>query len=110
MSDKIRVLLSEEEVDVRIKELADQITKESEKNEDKLNRLDETELMVSNLYYSLFASPLELADNKQTQNKNALQKSLELVNNLEKNINIPEYNRLVTLIKNNLQLLIMPAN
>lgn len=86
------------------------ILKESEKNEDKLNRLDETELMVSNLYYSLFASPLELADNKQTQNTNALQKSLELVNNLEKNINIPEYNRLVTLIKNNLQLLIMPAN
>ena len=33
MSDKIRVLLSEEEVDIRIKELADQITKEYEGEE-----------------------------------------------------------------------------
>ena len=30
--------------------------KEKETNENRLNRLDETELMVSNLYYSLFAA------------------------------------------------------
>lgn len=81
------------------------LLKESEKDENKLNRLDETELMVSNLYYSLFASPLELANNKSTENNQILLHSLEIVNSLEKNINIPEYNRLVTLIKNNLQLL-----
>lgn len=81
------------------------LLKETEKEENRLNRLDETELMISNLYYSLFASPLELAENKSSQEVDILQKSLELVNQLERNINIPEYNRLVMLIKNNLELL-----
>ena len=81
------------------------LIKESEKDESRLNRLDETELMVSNLYYSLFASPMELAQNKSIQNSQALSNALELVNQLERNINIPEYNRLVGLIKNNLLML-----
>ena len=81
------------------------LLKENEKDEDRLNRLDETELMVSNLYYSLFASPLDLAEKETNNNQQILQASLELINNLEKNINIPEYNRLVGLIKNNLILL-----
>jgi len=82
------------------------LLKEKETDENKLNRLDETELMVSNLYYSLFASPLELAENRESQTEQILQTSLELANQLEKNINIPEYNRLVALIKNNLLLLV----
>ena len=48
------------------------LLKESETDENKLNRLDETELMVSNLYYSLFASPLELAQDKSLTNSNIL--------------------------------------
>lgn len=81
------------------------LLKENETAEEKLNRLDETELMVSNLYYSLFASPLELANRNNLTNEQVLQNSLELVNSLEKNVNIPEYNRLIALIKNNLLLL-----
>ena len=67
--------------------------------------LDKTELMISNLYYSLFASPLELPDNEQNINeiKNLVQKSITLINKIESEINIPEYNRLANLIKNNLQ-------
>lgn len=85
------------------------LLKENEKEEDKLNILDETELMISNLYYSLFASPLELAQEKQNTNEQILQNSLKLLNSLEKNINIPEYNRQITLIRNNLELLIKIA-
>ena len=81
------------------------LLKEIEKDENKLNKLDETELMISNLYYSLFQSPLELAENKNLKNEQILQNSLEIINSLERNINIPEYNRLVMLIKNNLELL-----
>ena len=78
------------------------LLKENEKDEDKLNCLDETELMISNLYYSLFASPLELIEHKTFEQEKTLQYSLQLANQLEKNINIPEYNRLISLIKNNL--------
>lgn len=95
-----------------IQELYENIVllKEIETIEERLNSLDETELMVSNLYYSLFASPLELAENKPSQNDQVLQNSLELINSLERNINIPEYNRLVNLIKNNLELLLVKSN
>ena len=85
------------------------LLKESESVEDRLNILDETELMISNLYYSLFASPLELAQEKQNTNEQILQNSIMLLNSLEKNINIPEYNRQIMLIKNNLELLIKVA-
>ena len=84
------------------------ILKENEKEEKRLNILDETELLLSNLYYSFFASPLELAQNKSSENNQILQSSLQLVNQLEKNINIPEYNRVVGIIKNNLQFLATP--
>lgn len=81
------------------------IIKDKIKDEDNLLLLDKTELMISNLYYSLFASPLELPDNKQNINeiKNLVQKSITLINKIESEINIPEYNRLANLIKNNLQ-------
>ena len=81
------------------------LLKDNEQDENRLNILDETELLISNLYYSLFASPLELANEKEHNSSKVLQNSLELITQLEKNINIPEYNRLVTLIKNNIILL-----
>ncbi len=74
--------------------------KESEEDEGRLNLLDETELLISNLYYSLFESPLELVEGKKEGNK---EKCKLLINNLLQKINIPEYNRLCNLIKNNLE-------
>lgn len=74
--------------------------KEREENEDTLNLLDETELLISNLYYSLFESPLELVEGKKEGDK---EKCKLLINNLIQKINIPEYNRLCNLIKNNLE-------
>lgn len=75
------------------------------KNEDDLNTLDETELLISNLYYSFFASPMELNEEKETEKeiKELLVKSIELAASLDKQINIPEYNRLVKIIVDNLQ-------
>ncbi len=78
------------------------LLKEKESDENKLRILDETELMISNLFYSLFTSPLELVDDKKQSSGNA-QTSLQLINELIKMINIPEYNRLCILIKNNLE-------
>lgn len=85
-------------------ELISQI-KESEKNENILKELDEIELLSSNLFYSLFSSPLELrrADDNATSLVPLYQKAITIASNLEKMINIPEYNRLIILIKNNLQ-------
>lgn len=80
------------------------LLKEKESDENKLRILDETELMISNLFYSLFTSPLELVDDKKQSSGNA-QTSLQLINELIKMINIPEYNRLCILIKNNLETL-----
>ncbi len=80
------------------------LLKEQEKDEARLNLLDETELMISNLYYSLFETPLELIEEKS---KNAsLKVCIELIGNLLKTINIPEYSRLCMLIQNNLNTLI----
>ena len=70
------------------------------KEENCLLMLEESELLLSNLYHSLFASPLEI--NKITPCTNDLQKALELANLLERDINIPEYNRVILLVKNNL--------
>ncbi len=74
--------------------------KESEKDDEKLNLLDEIELLISNLYYSLFESPLDLVKGQKDGSKD---KCLALINNLMEEINIPEYNRLCYLIKNNLE-------
>ena len=61
--------------------------KESEEDENRLNLLDETELLISNLYYSLFESPLELVEGKKEGDKD---KCKLLINNLIQKINIPE--------------------
>ena len=78
------------------------LLKEGQTNEEKLTILDETELLISNLYYSLFASPLNLAETNPIDSS-ALKRAIELALLLERDINIPEYNRLIVLIKNNLQ-------
>lgn len=76
--------------------------KEQEKDENKLIILDETELLISNLFYSLFASPLELPSEKKVLTGRELSSAINLVSLLERDINIPEYNRMALLIKNNL--------
>ncbi len=86
--------------------------KEIIKDEDNLLILDKTELMISNLYYSIFASPLELVDKEISPNKikEYLQNALSVITKIESEINIPEYNRLASLIKNNLQIIFNSLN
>ncbi|MBQ8909084.1 MAG: hypothetical protein IJY90_02205 [Clostridia bacterium] len=76
--------------------------KENEKDEQKLITLDQTELLISNLYYSLFASPLDINENKRALTGTELAEAIKLVGLLERDINIPEYNRMALIIKNNL--------
>lgn len=78
--------------------------KELTTDENQMTKLDETELMISNLFYNLFASPLELPESNENNDlKNLYQNAIALTSELEKEINIPEYNRTISLIKNNLQ-------
>lgn len=78
------------------------LVKEKEKVENRLNILDETELLISNLYFSFFASPLELPQHDQSTTGNELSLALDIIGKLEKIINIPEYNRIISIIRNNL--------
>ena len=77
-------------------------------NEEQLKILDQSELYLSNLFYSLFASPLELyaPQNSQLTAKNILVDTISLTSRLIEKINIPEYNRLATLLQNNFQALL----
>ena len=81
-----------------------QILKEMPALEENLQKLSESELLLSNLYYSLFASPLELNDKQTTLSPaELLTETLEKLTQLEQKINIPEYNRLARMIKDTLQ-------
>ena len=74
--------------------------------EDKyIDQLCKIELLISNLYYSFFSSPLNLPEKNSTllSAKEYLTKSIELSKNLIEQINIPEQNRLAYLINLNLQ-------
>lgn len=71
-------------------------------DERQLKILDESELLMSNLYYSLFASPLELVEGSG-ETKNLLARNVEIASELEAKINIPEYSRSAMIIKNNFQ-------
>ncbi len=82
------------------------LIKEKETDETRLQILEETELLISNLYYSLFASPLELPEQGSHASGKELTSAIEIVGKLEKNINIPEYNRLCLIIRNNLNSLL----
>lgn len=78
--------------------------KEMDSNEENLETLSQTELLLSNLFYSLFTSPLELKEDKQNGEMKAMyQKAILTAGEIEKLINIPEYNRTIGIIKNNLQ-------
>ncbi len=82
------------------------LLKEKITDELALTKLDESELMLSNLYYSFFASPLDILEidfNNPISVKELLSKMIALLSELDGQINIPEYNRLARLIKNNLQ-------
>ena len=82
------------------------LLKENEKEEKRLEILDESELLLSNLYYSLFASPFELSTETRPLSGSEFKEALALISILERDINIPEYNRLILLIKNNLSRLV----
>lgn len=71
-------------------------------DERQLKILDESELLMSNLYYSLIASPLELVEGSG-ETKNLLARNVEIASELEAKINIPEYSRSAMIIKNNFQ-------
>ena len=78
--------------------------KEIDKTEERQDTLDQTELLLSNLFYSLFSTPLDLKENDEKSEMKALyQKGILLASEIEKLINIPEYNRSIGIIKTNLQ-------
>lgn len=78
--------------------------KEVDKTEDRQDNLDQSELLLSNLFYSLFASPLDIQENSsQDELKSLYQKGISLASEIEKLINIPEYNRTIGIVKSNLQ-------
>lgn len=106
-SDEETSLMQEIRNDIQnLYELTTQI-KEIITNDEDLNIVNETELLISNLFYSFFASPLELPEeDKKIELKELLTKAIEEANNLEKLINIPEYNRLAGIIRNNFQILL----
>ena len=81
------------------------LLKERIADEEKLKILDESELLISNLHYSLFSSPLNIVENSdnQTDIRRVLVKCVENASGLETKVNIVEYNRLCLLIKNNFQ-------
>lgn len=81
------------------------LLKEKISDDEKLKILDESELLISNLYYSLFSSPLNIDENTDNQAdiKTILVKCVEETSELEAKVNIPEYNRLCMLLKNNFQ-------
>ncbi len=81
------------------------LLKEKISDDEKLKILDESELLISNLYYSLFSSPLNIDENtdNQVDIKTILVKCVEETSELEAKVNIPEYNRLCMLLKNNFQ-------
>ena len=78
--------------------------KDIEKDENRQEELDKTELLLSNLFYSLFTAPLDIKESEgQNEAKTLYQKAIMLAGEIEKLINIPEYNRSISLIRNNLQ-------
>ena len=95
------------EIKKLLQEIYDNILllKENITNEEQLKTLDNNELLLSNLYYSLFASPLELNSPSQMQGtiKDILSNTIGKVSSLIEKINISEYNRLASLMLNNFQ-------
>lgn len=84
------------------------LAKEQTEDGEQIDALCKTELLISNLYYSFFASPLELPESKDnTLNfSQLLTKAIETSKSLIEQINIPEENRVALLINLNLQTLL----
>lgn len=78
--------------------------KDNDKTESRQDALDQSELLLSNLFYSLFASPMEIEESSSQEDLKPLyQKGILIASEIEKLINIPEYNRTIGIIKSNLQ-------
>lgn len=82
--------------------------KEQVQTDSQTDQLCKIELLISNLYYSFFQSPLNLPEkNSITLSfKDLLVKAIEISKNLIESINIPEQNRVAYLINLNLQTLL----
>lgn len=87
-----------------MQELYSTLTKIKDKDESNLDELDQDELILSNLFYSLFSSPLEIEKGGDDEElKKLYQHAFALTTRLEQLINIPEYNRSIALLKSSLQ-------
>lgn len=81
------------------------IAKEKADKDEFIDRLCKVELLVSNLYYSFFASPLELPEKSPSDLdfKGLILQAIETSKNLIEQINIPEENRTALIINLDLQ-------
>ena len=81
------------------------LAKEKTTTDHQIDLLCKIELLTSNLYYSFFASPLDLPEkNSSSQTlKELVYKAIEFSTVLIETINIPEENRIANIINLNLQ-------
>lgn len=81
------------------------LAKEKTTDGNQIDALCKIELLVSNLYYSFFASPLELPENSSSSLsfRQLIAEAIESSKNLIEQINIPEENRSALIINLDLQ-------
>ena len=81
------------------------LAKEKAYADEQVDLLCKVELLTSNLYYSFFASPLDLPEKNSSSSslKELVSKAIEISTELIEKINMPEENRLVNIINLNLQ-------
>lgn len=112
MSPRINALAENtllSEIREAIQNLYNQIVciKEEEQDSDRLSKLDDCELLVSNLYYSIFAEPLNIeTECSELPMRQRLNICFDLASRLESMINIAEQYKLCGEIKNIFQSLI----
>ncbi len=81
------------------------LAKEKATTDNQIDLLCKIELLTSNLYYSFFASPLDLPEKSSSSQtlKELVYKAIEFSTILIETINIPEENRIANIINLNLQ-------
>ena len=81
------------------------LAKEKATTDNQIDLLCKIELLTSNLYYSFFASPLDLPEKSSSSQtlKELVYKAIEFSTVLIETINIPEENRIANIINLNLQ-------
>lgn len=81
------------------------LAKEKAYADEQVDLLCKVELLTSNLYYSFFASPLDLPEKNSSSSslKELVSKAIEISTELIEKINMPEENRLANIINLNLQ-------